>query len=161
MSDDYLKIIPADPHHVPPAECHARAVAYIEKLFPQGEECAADVYDAVQFIDQGENLEAVICPACGARTKIDFFSDRDAGLQWWYELGEEIEQTSAESIVTAIPCCHTSVRLVDLEFDWPAGFARFEVSIRNPNVAENLSVEQLAELEAVLGCKLRQVRAHY
>jgi hypothetical protein len=107
MSDDYLKIIPKDAHHVPPADRHANA------------------------------------------------------FEWWYDLGERMEQDPAETNVTSIPCCSASVRLVDLEFDWPAGFARFELSIRNPNVVENLSTSTLAELEAILGCKLRQVRAHY
>jgi hypothetical protein len=152
MSDDYLKIIPVDVHHVPPGDRHAKAVEYLEHLFPEGEDCAVEVYDAVQFIDQGQILEAVICPACDTRLEIE---------EWWYDLGERMEQEPAETIVTTLPCCSASVRLLDLEFDWPAGFARFELSIRNPNVAENLPASKLAELEAILGCRLRQVRAHY
>jgi hypothetical protein len=152
MSDDYLKIIPVDAHHVPPADRHANAIEYLEHLFPEGEDCTVEVYDAVQFIDQGANFEAALCPACGARLELS---------EWWYDLGERMEQDPAESIVTTLPCCSASVRLLDLQFDWPAGFARFELSIRNPNVSENLSAPTLAELEAILGCKLRQVRAHY
>lgn len=161
MSDDYLKIIPADARHIPPAERHARAIQHLEHLFPDGEECTVEIYDAVQFIDQGENIEAVICPACGARTQIDHFSEDDPGLQWWYELGDRMEQDPAEAIVTTMPCCRADAQLLDLEFDWPAGFARFELNIRNPNVSENLSAAQVAEMEAILGCKLKQVRAHY
>src|SRR5262245_55381542 len=132
MSDDYLKIIPADPHHVPHVERHAKAIECLEQLFPDGDESRADVYDAVQFIDQGENCEAALCPACGTRLELDPFSEDDPGLQWWYELGNRLEQHPPEAIVTTIPCCNASVRLIDLESDWPAGFARFELSIRNP-----------------------------
>lgn len=161
MSDDYLKIIPMDLHHVPPVECHARAVAYLEHLFPEGEECAVDIYDTVRFIDQGENMEAVICPTCRARLELDHLCDDDSTLQWWHDVGDQMEQHPVESIVTTMPCCRASVRLVDMAFDWPAGFARFEVSIRNPNASENLSDPQLVELSGILGCTLRQVRAHY
>lgn len=161
MSDDYLKIIPADTHHVPPVERHIKAVEYLKDLLPGGEECTVDVYDTVQFIDQGGNMEAIICPACGARHEIDHSSDEDPVLQWWCTLGDQMELRPAESIVTTTSCCRAQVRLIDLEFDWPAGFARFELSIRNPNISENLATPQLAELETILGCALRQVRAHY
>jgi hypothetical protein len=50
---------------------------------------------------------------------------------------------------------------MDIEFDWPAGFARFELNVMNPNVKDNLTKTQLLQLEEILGCPLKQVRAHY
>ena len=67
MSDDYLKVIPVEPTHIPPAHLHPRAVDYLERLFPKGDEVEVQVYEAVTFIDQGSNLEAIICPSCGLR----------------------------------------------------------------------------------------------
>jgi hypothetical protein len=45
--------------------------------------------------------------------------------------------------------------------DWPAEFARFELSILDPGIHDPLSTDQLAKLEKILECELRQVRAHY
>jgi hypothetical protein len=72
-----------------------------------------------------------------------------------------MQATAMEALQTRMPCCHATVPLTTLEFDWPAGFARFELRIWNPNVARDLDQGQLARLEAVLGCRLRQIRSHY
>lgn len=60
-----------------------------------------------------------------------------------------------------MPCCSQSVAATALTFDWPAGFAKFELWMMDPNIAENLDDDQLEKLESVLGCELMQVRAHY
>jgi hypothetical protein len=60
-----------------------------------------------------------------------------------------------------MPCCQNKVLSTDLTFDWPAGFAKFELSAMNPNINHDLPPEQIAELEVVLKCKLKQIRAHY
>jgi uncharacterized protein YbaR (Trm112 family) len=161
MSDDYLKIIPTSPDLVPPKRTHKKALALLESLFPDGEEFQAETYDEVEFIDQGENIEAVICPACKKRLVLDHFTEGDSIVEWWYELSDAMGETAVDAVSTKMPCCGRIVRALDLEFDWPAGFARFELNVMNPNVAENLTESQLRELEQILGCPLRQIRAHY
>jgi hypothetical protein len=161
MSDDYLKIIPASPDHVPPKRTHLYALTLLEAFFPEGEDFQVGIYDGIEFIDQGENIEAVICPACMKRLEMNHFTEGDPIVAWWYDLSETMENTAVTSITTKMPCCGRVVRLTELEFDWPAGFARFELNVMNPNVAENLTQSQLHELEQILGCQLRQVRAHY
>lgn len=130
-------------------------------FFPEGEDFQAEIYDEIEFIDQGENIEAVICPACEKRLEMDHFTEGDPIVAWWYDLSEVMEEAAVASITTKMPCCGQVVRMMDLEFDWPAGFARFELSVMNPNEADNLTELQLHELEQILDCQLRQVRAHY
>ncbi len=77
QTDDYLKIIPTSPNHVPrEADSQARrCVARV--VLPDGEEFESEVYDKTEFIDQGENIEAVICPSCKKRLNLDHFNEDD------------------------------------------------------------------------------------
>jgi hypothetical protein len=159
MSDDYLKVIPVEPTHIPPAHLHPRAVDYLERLFPKGDEVEVQVYEAVTFIDQGSNLEAIICPSCG--TRISLGVEDDPVVSWWHDLGDHLAEMPADSVSTTIPCCGATVKATDLLFDWPAGFARFEISVLNPNVSADVSAAQMADLESILDCRLRKVWAHY
>jgi uncharacterized protein YbaR (Trm112 family) len=161
MSDDYLKIIPASPDHVPPKRTHKQAMTLLESFFPEGEEFQAEIYDTIEFIDQGENIEAVICPTCKNRLEMHHFTEGDPIVAWWYDLAESMEDIDVTSVTTKMPCCGQVARLMDIEFDWPAGFARFELNVMNPNVSDNLTQTQLQELEEILGCPLKQVRVHY
>ncbi|WP_369941723.1 hypothetical protein [Xanthomonas medicagonis] len=161
MSDDVLRIVPASSTHIPPVETHEPAVRMLEKLLPDGEMCEADVYENVEFIDCGENLEAIICPACGTRTKLHIFSETDAGTLLWDEIATALEDVPAAKLEVQMPCCGTTMLFTALGFDWPTAFARFELSIYNPNTSENLPPGQVALLENILGCELKQVRAHY
>jgi hypothetical protein len=161
MSDDVLKLIPKDPEFVPTQAAQVAAISALEKLLPEGEMCEAEVYDTLTFIDQGENLEAVVCPSCGRRTAIDFGSDEDPGQAWWYQLSDELEDNDPSTMTTEMPNCEHRIKVVEIGFEWPAGFARFELSIYNPNTTENLNNSELRKLEEILSCELLQVRAHY
>jgi hypothetical protein len=59
-----------------------------------------------------------------------------------------------------VPCCGSTVSLNDLDYDWPAGFARFVVEARNPRVG-NLSDAEMRELELIVRTRLRPIRARY
>ena len=163
MSDDVLSLIPIEQEYVPNAAARERAAALLQEMLPDGEICEAKVYDELHFIDQGENCEAVLCPSCRRRFEIGYFTESDPGLTWWLEMSEAIPKDgSIKHVRTSMPCCGETVPFTSLEFDWPAGFAHFTLSIWNPNVADGLlTIEQLGMLEEVLGCKLKQIRAHY
>jgi hypothetical protein len=60
-----------------------------------------------------------------------------------------------------MPCCDAVVPFTALTFDWPAGFARFRLSIDNPQVAYPVADKLVGELESILGCSLKQVWALY
>ena len=103
----------------------------------------------------------MICPACQARLKLDHFKEEDPNVAWWYDLSDKMGEQSIGTVVTTMPCCQKEVHAIYLEFDWPAGFARFEMNVMNPNVVANLATSQLHQLETIFGCQLRQVRAYY
>lgn len=159
MSSDYLKLVPADAHFLPTAAAREEAVAALEALLPEGSECSARDFGHVAFIDQGENLEAILCPACSCRLGLFDGPNASAISEWWHGAIDEVEST--EGVVVTMPCCSRTVPLASLRFDWPAEFARFELSILDPGIQDPLSADQLAQFEKILECELRQVRAHY
>jgi len=163
VSDYVLSLIPIDQEYVPSSAAREKAAALLQEMLPDGEMCEAKVYDQLHFIDQGENCEAVLCPSCGRRFEIDYFTENDPGLTWWLEMSEAIPKDgSIKDLQTTMPCCGAGLPFTSLEFDWPAGFAHFALSIWNTNAADGLlTVEQLGMLDEVLGCKLKQIRAHY
>ena len=79
LSDDVLSLIPVDQDYVPSAEARAKAVVLLQELLPDGEMCETKVYDELRFIDQGANCEAVLCPSCGGRLKIDYLPTMTRG----------------------------------------------------------------------------------
>ena len=63
------------------------------------------------------------------------------------------------TLTVTVPCCGGQVSLNDLRYDWPCGFARFELEAWNPN-RDRLTADELAQLAAALGCEVRQILAH-
>jgi hypothetical protein len=59
-------------------------------------------------------------------------------------------------------CCSAMVELSSLHYDWPVGFARFEVTAMNATRAEyELDDGEPAELGSILGHPVTQILAHY
>jgi uncharacterized protein YbaR (Trm112 family) len=158
MSDDYIKLIPTDPSYVPPKPLQKEAIRLLEQMLPEGEECEAEVYERLTFIGQGENLSIIVCPSCHKNLQ---FTDDETIQEWWHSVDGEEQDQGVEGLMTTMPCCQKRVLFTDLTFDWPAGFAKFELSAMNPNISHDLPPEQVAQREAVLKCKLKQIRAHY
>jgi hypothetical protein len=151
MSDHYLRIVPADPQLVPAPDSHSRAEAIRRALTPGADSVASRVMDDVRVIDNGGNLERVQCPRCGSDL-----------LDWSFKAIEAAHSERFVCLEAVTPCCATAVSLNDLRFEWPMGFARFVLEAMNPNIESGwLSTEELRLLEDCLGCKLRQIRAHY
>ena len=169
MSERVLKIIPADQDYVPSAEQQARAVAVLREMVPFGE-IETKVYDDLEFIDQGQYCEAVLCPSCGNRVNVTPFGGTELAQDWYRKLDEAITDrtTPILEFKTTMPCCGASVSLISLQFDMPAGIARFELFATDPYIESDvkggvttLSAEQLNKLEAAVGCKLKQIEARY
>jgi uncharacterized protein YbaR (Trm112 family) len=158
MSDDCIKLIPTDPCYVPPKPLQKKAIDLLEVMLPEGEECEAEVYERLTFIDQGENLSFIICPNC--RKNLDYNYDENI-QEWWYSIEAQEQDKGVEGLMISMPCCKRNILFTDLTFDSPAGFARFKLVAWNPQISHDLSPEQIADLEAVLKCKLKQIRAYY
>ncbi len=153
MSDDVPSVIPTDPNWQPEPAAGARAAALMETLVP-GAPGAVEVdidvtwQDMLAFVDCGQNLERIGCPHCG--NEID--------IEWWGGLMDAHEEGFATLAVT-VPCCGTATTLDVLEYDWPCGFARFEIAVWNPERIW-FTDEELTALAEALGHSVRQVRAH-
>ncbi|WP_204073391.1 hypothetical protein [Planotetraspora phitsanulokensis] len=155
VSDMYIRLIPTDLNWQPSLEAAAAAVAYVAGLFSGPDDAVESVdyefYDQVTLIDAGENTSQITCSRC----------DGDIELGWLYDLIEENGQSFIDLDVT-VPCCGEVASLDMLHYDWPVGFARFEVSAMNPTRAEyELDAQELADMAGIVGHPVTQVLAHY
>ena len=150
MSDDYLRLIPTDPTWQPGADEARRAVATLSALVPAADRVEVERYDEARFVDAGANVERVSCPTCRA----------DLAMVWWTAQMEQAAESGFTNLTVLPPCCGTPTSLNDLGYDWPAGFARAALSVRNPH-RDRLDDAELARVGTALGHPIRQVMAHY
>ena len=159
MSDTVLRIIPSHHQLVPPEHLHKPALRLLEAVVGDSEDPEVRVYPQLEYIDAGENEEGATCPACRVAFKFDYFREDDPYADWFRDVVHETEG-GAEGYRTTMPCCGTEVLFPDVLFE-ASGFARFEVQVSNPDTDYPLSEQAMGQLEALLGCQLRQVWAHY
>lgn len=144
MSDTFLKIIPTTPTYIPGQD---NANTLLSSLF-KGKEIENTMADTVEFIDQGQNFESVSCNLCGHTFEIE---------DWQDAMDKAYEQRFAD--LQFSPSCFNKVTsLNDLDYKWPAGFAKFSISIANPD--EGLDSASLSELQKILNTPLRVIWAH-
>jgi hypothetical protein len=148
MSDNYIRLIPTDPSYLPEPTAQQTAADLLRSFVPDADEVTAELTEDIHFIDPGANFESVSCPAC--RKNIG---------EWWIDAMDRIWQIRFADLTITLPCCGSATSLNDLHHEWPAGFARFVLEAKNPNVRD-LAAEQLEALERALGCKLRRIWAH-
>ncbi|MFE9565216.1 hypothetical protein ACFYM0_29350 [Streptomyces sp. NPDC006487] len=152
MSDDVLSVIPTDPYWQPDQAAADRAAAIVTDLepgAPDDVEVEVTWHDTLTVVDCGENLERIGCPHCGA--SID--------TEWWADLLETHGEDGFATLAVRVPCCRAETSLETLEYDWPCGFARFEIAIWNPERIQ-FSNRELTALADALGHPVRQIRAH-
>lgn len=151
MSDSFLRIIPRDPGHLPEAAAQERTLALIRTLLPAAAELRATVHDEIVFVDAGGNLESIACPRCGQRLS----------LAWWADAMDVAHALRFSDLFIEVPCCGRRVSLNDLEYEWPAGFARFVIEARDPALGGWLDADASARIETALGTRVRQILARY
>lgn len=155
VSDDYLRLIPTVPSWVPDAEGATAATQYVAGLFAGQGESADDVthefFGTVEFIDSGVNTESATCPRCHAPVDV----------AWVLEVINQ-RRHELEHLEVVLPCCGETSSLNDLEYDWPMGFASFEICVLNGTRDRyELQPDELDRLGSLLGHPVRQVLAHY
>lgn len=144
MTDQFLILIPTDPHYLPPSEKADAAQCYIESVLPA--EYVVWVWsDTVEFVDSGDNFHRVLCPVCG----------REVHLHDWQLMMDAAFSNQFAELHTALPCCGAVRSLNELHYDWPAGFARFTLEALNPTA--DLDDQQLYTLEGMLGSPIRKI----
>ncbi|WP_395571072.1 hypothetical protein [Streptomyces sp. BK79] len=154
MSDHYLTVIPTDPWWQPGEEAAGRAAAVLAGFLPDHDRLGEDEvkwHDIPRVVVCGENLQGIRCPRCGA----DLYTGE------WF--GKEVTARHEEGFATlgtTTPCCGARTSLNDLVYDWPCGFARFEIDVLYPE-RDWLSEEELARVAEALGHPVRQILSHW
>jgi hypothetical protein len=108
-----------------------------------------EVFDKVQFIDQGSNWETLSCPNCNS----------ELDIAWWKEAMDKAFEGDFMDLGIKVPCCGFRTTLNDLRYVWPAGFGRFMLEAINPR--SDLTDQQLSDFERILRTPLRKIWAHY
>ncbi len=149
MSFSYLRLIQTDPHYIPSPDQIRRALAIIAAN-PLGSEPKVKITDDVEFIDAGMNSLGVYCPQCGA--EID--------LPWWRDDAmDRAYATRFRDLTIKTPCCGFQTSLNDLRYEWPCGFAKFQISFLDPE--RDLEPAVIERIARALGTPLRKIWAHY
>jgi hypothetical protein len=151
VSDTVLSVIPTDPRWQPEKAAVERATALAAKLVPDDGmlEIKATWHERITAIDCGENLSRITCPSCGGVIE----------LEWYSDLLEHKCGSGFDTLSVTVPCCGAATTLDALRYDWPCGFARFEIEIWNPE-RDWFTDDELADFATALGHPVRQVLAH-
>ena len=149
MPDNILKLIPADPFFIPDERAQQAALDLLTAWLPAADVVNGTASDEVNFVDPGMNLMQIFCPACSI--------ELDMGI--WQGFTDVAYATQFADLTVTMPCCCAVGSLNDLQYDWPAGFARYVLESLNPN--GDLDHVQLDELAQILGCPLRKIWAVY
>ncbi|WP_172385367.1 hypothetical protein [Streptomyces sp. MNP-20] len=152
MSDGKLSVVPSNPHWQPDRDAADRAAAVVRSFALGGRDTVkpeVSWHDTAVFVDCGANLEKIECPRCEAPLDIGWWAD---------QMGTHGESGFADLMVT-VPCCGAHTSLNDLNYDWPCGFAQFEITVRNPQ-RDWFNDREIALVAEALGQPVRQVKAH-
>jgi hypothetical protein len=96
-------------------------------------------------------LRSQAARACGGRGAAGRFSQARTSIH-----------SSIGNPEVEVPCCGAPLALSALGYNWPVGFARFEVCAMNPTRARyELNAEELAHVGSLLGHPVMQILAHY
>ena len=148
MSSTILKIIPTIPSFVPDNIKKDNARSFLNKLYTN-EQVEFITTDTIEFVDQGENFETVSCNLCGHNIEIED----------WQNLMDSKYKNQFANLTFITACCNKTTSLNNLNYKWPAGFAKFVVSISDAQ--SELTERDLIELQDILGTTARIIWAHY
>lgn len=151
MSDDWIRVVPADPTHVPTAGREQALRSALHDLIPSAEDVGVQVAEDVTFIDAGANQDMVRCPDCG----VDLDDD------WWAAaLSKSYAESGFADRSVVVPCCGALSDLNELDYgEWPIAFARWWIDCRNPGTGR-LSPAQNRMLADALGHPVTIVYRH-
>ncbi|WMW80889.1 hypothetical protein RF679_01080 [Undibacterium cyanobacteriorum] len=164
--DTTLSVIPNDMYFTPTPEAANEALACLSQLFPYADNYKVEIFSEPRFICPELLAESVTCPVCHTNS-IRIGPIGSAERKWFAQIDEEMNDQPIEGVTAVLPACGHSVPFAQLNFNYPAGFARFVLranhSLWND---EYLSpgaplTEQKAALEAILGVPVDVVQTVY
>lgn len=103
----------------------------------------------LRFIDSAANFDNVFSNLCNNIIDIAFCQGKM----------DEAEQDQFSSLIITTPCCNSVTSLNSLQYNGPAGFAKFYISIENPKTSLNDSA--LKHHEGILKTPLKIIWAHF
>jgi hypothetical protein len=131
------------------SDADARAVEAGHILAPAAAGVVVERHAELVFWDAGGNFERVVCSGCRREVPVD----------WWQERMSAAWDSGWRSLEVTVPCCRVSTTLNDLVYEWPQGFARWVLEIKNPG-RQLLTVEELDGLAGTVGHPLREIWTH-
>src|SRR5687767_3091729 len=143
MSDNWITLIPEDPHFVPDQTGQSLARDRLSEIAPGADEITIKVSDMVEFFDCGANFEQVLCPSWRSVVPI----------AWWQDRMDDDYEDGFKLAAYPVPCCATRRTLHDIVYELSQGFGRFALDVMNPNIGK-LEERHRRELEEILGTKL-------
>src|SRR5438552_17994093 len=150
MSDNWIALIPEDPHFIPDATRRKRARDRFAEIAPDADDIKARVSHKVKFFDCGGNLERILCPSCKKKLP----------EEWWEKRMDEDNKNGGFRLAKyPTPCCQALRTLHELVYDWPQGFGQFALDAMNPNIGR-LKPRDKKDLEEILGTQLRVIYQH-
>jgi hypothetical protein len=153
VSDDILSVIPTESRWQPGREQADRARELLAEFAPDPDRDAFDLkaewHETITVVDCGANLERITCPLCGT----------DIDPEWWGDLLDERYEEGFDDLTADVPCCGGRTSLNNLQYEWPCGFARFELTLWNLGRGW-LTDQELSIIARALGHPVRQIMAH-
>lgn len=149
MSQNILKVIPSSPDFIPSRQAVEKVRNLVSSVFPHATNIDFHFNENSKFVDPGTNFHSISCPFCGSI--ID--------LSWWQEAMDQASVDNFSDLTIEVPCCSRPTSLNDLIYDWPAGFARFILTVFDPD--GDLCSEDVKKIEDALQCRIKKIAAHY
>lgn len=132
---------------MPEAKDVSAVLSLFQSVAPNATQIAALQAPEPQFMDAGQNFEAVICTECG--TELD--------SQWWADCLElDCGPSGFKMNAYETPCCGNGIVLNDLAYHMPQAFGVFAIEAANPGIGE-LSEGFVETAEAALKTPLTVV----
>jgi hypothetical protein len=97
------------PRFVPTQDCEDLATSRLREVLP-GVVVTARRLGGIQFVDQGENFERVLCPHCHGTI----------AMEDWHAWVDRSYSSGFADLAGQTPCCNPS-DLNSLTYEWPAG----------------------------------------
>jgi hypothetical protein len=148
VSDNIYRYVATEPAFQPSAAAAKEAETFLRAALGRAESVKARFSEHIEFVDAGENWEGVRCPDCGKDIE-----------KWWGQAMNLAYDSNYELLVYQTECCGKDVSLNELDYPWPVAFASFVVEVFNPD-SLGLGADEMSRLGALLGCSMREIRAH-
>jgi hypothetical protein len=148
MSNTILKFIPTNPNFIPTAANQDKAKLFLKGIF-KSNDIKLEQTESIEFVDPGSNFEAISCNLCG----------KNINNEVWQNAMDKAYKKHFSDLSFFTPCCHKQTTLNDLTYHASAGFAKFIISVSDPN--GDIDAARFVELEKLLGTPVRKIWAHY